>query len=183
MKPPVSVAAPPNVWPYCTVSAVALGINRNATTAAPRRMAQALRNSPPPHRTHGFQRYLWIRAVGGSPPSRRIRARAGVDDSGMASPDLRRPNRRPRRRHLVLNHLELVPVRIREPEDRAPLFLLRRAPDLDALLALSRLLLGRVRVVEKVSRVPLLPPGGRAEYQPHLTPPTAGGHRNRQLRN
>src|SRR2546426_336386 len=42
---------------------------------------------------------------------------------------------------LVLDHLELVPVRIREPEDRAPFLLFGRLRDLDALLAESRLLL------------------------------------------
>src|SRR3989442_12708004 len=117
MKPPVSVAAPPNVWPYFTVSALALGINRNATTAAPRRMAQALRKYPPPHRTHGFQRYLWIRAIGGSPPTRRFRARAGVDDTRMTSPDLPSPHRTPRGRHIILDHPDIVPFRLREPDE------------------------------------------------------------------
>src|SRR5437773_3936900 len=57
---------------------------------------------------------------------------------------------------LVLDHLELVPVGIGEPEDRAPIFLLRRLRDLDALLADSGLFLRGVGRGEHVSRVALL---------------------------
>src|SRR5947199_4251058 len=56
---------------------------------------------------------------------------------------------------LVLDHLEFVPVGIGEPEDRAPIFLLRRLRDLDALLAESGLFLRGVGRGEHVSRVTL----------------------------
>src|SRR5437660_12904928 len=64
---------------------------------------------------------------------------------------------------LVLDHLELVPVGIGEPEDRAPIFLLRRLRDFDALLAESGLFLRGVSRGEHVSRVALLGSGGRAQ--------------------
>src|SRR5438094_10609834 len=66
---------------------------------------------------------------------------------------------------LVLDHLELVPVGIGEPEDRAPIFLLRRLRDLDALLAESGLFLRGVGRGEHVSRVALLGSGVRAQME------------------
>src|SRR5437763_15418883 len=57
---------------------------------------------------------------------------------------------------LVLDQLEFVPVGIVEPEDRAPIFLLRRLRDLPALLRESGLFPRVVGRVEHVSRVTLL---------------------------
>src|SRR5436189_3277250 len=66
---------------------------------------------------------------------------------------------------LVLDHLELVPRGISEPEDRAPIFLLRRLRDLDALLAESGLFLRGVGRAEHVSRVAILGSGVRAQME------------------
>src|SRR2546425_11068203 len=76
----------------------------------------------------------------------------------------------------VLAHLELVPVGVREPEDRAPLLLLDRLGDLDALLPEHRLLPLRVLRGEEGSRVPLLPAGVGAKMQPATRGP--GRHRD-----
>src|SRR5216110_1721640 len=61
--------------------------------------------------------------------------------------------------------MELVLVGIGEPEDRAPIFLLRRLRDLDALLAESGLFLRGVGRGEHVSRVTLLGSGVRAQME------------------
>src|SRR2546425_13132301 len=71
----------------------------------------------------------------------------------------------------VLAHLELVPVGVREPEDRAPLLLLDRLGDLDALLPERRLLPLRVLRGEEVSRVPLLRAGVGAEVETDVRAP------------
>src|SRR5438309_1545869 len=67
--------------------------------------------------------------------------------------------------HLIFEHLKLVPVGVSEPEDRAPVLLLDRVRDLDAVLAESRLLLRGVRRGEHESGVPLLRPGVGAEME------------------
>src|SRR5712691_1661713 len=66
---------------------------------------------------------------------------------------------------LELEHLELVPVGVCEPEDRPPVFLLDRVRDLDAFLAESRFLLHGVLRGEHESGVPLLRTGIGAEMQ------------------
>src|SRR5437879_2206569 len=67
--------------------------------------------------------------------------------------------------HLIFEHLKLVPVGVGEPEDRAPVLLLDRVRDLDALLAESCLLLRGVRRGEHESGVPLLRAGVGAEME------------------
>src|SRR5947209_18198217 len=53
MRPP-SLPVPPNVCPYCTAGdADAVGINRNATSAAATKMALLLRKTPPPREAIG----------------------------------------------------------------------------------------------------------------------------------
>src|SRR2546427_1837492 len=69
------------------------------------------------------------------------------------------------RLYLVLEHLEFVPVGVREPEDRPPVLFLDRVRDLDALLAESGLLLHGVRRGEHESRVPFLRAGVGAELE------------------
>src|SRR3989440_3808735 len=65
MRPP-SLPVPPNVCPYCTAGdADAVGINRNATSAAATKMALLLRKTPPPPGSDWFEGYLWIRAMVG----------------------------------------------------------------------------------------------------------------------
>src|SRR2546430_15217855 len=68
----------------------------------------------------------------------------------------------------VLAYLELVPVGVREPEDCAPLFLLDRPRDLDAVLAEPCLLFLGVLRREEVSRVPFLGAGIGAKMQPDI---------------
>src|SRR5438046_9287966 len=63
---------------------------------------------------------------------------------------------------LVLDHLELVPVGIGEPEDRATIFLLRRLRDLDALLAESGLFFRGVGRGHKLRLFTVLQSGVRA---------------------
>src|SRR5439155_2100590 len=73
-------------------------------------------------------------------------------------------------RRLLLAHLELVPVGVREPEDGAPLFLLDRPRDLDAVLAEPGLLFLGVFRGEEASRVPFLRAGVRAEGEADVGP-------------
>src|SRR2546425_12186950 len=75
MRPP-SLPVPPNVCPYCTAGdADAVGINRNATSAAVTKMALLLRKTPPPPGSDWFEGYLWIRAVVGQDLPRRMLSR------------------------------------------------------------------------------------------------------------
>src|SRR5947208_14233473 len=76
---------------------------------------------------------------------------------------------------LVLDHLELVPVGIGEPEDRAPILLLRRLRDFDALLAESGLFLRGVGRGEHVSRVALLGSGVRPNMELDVVADVRGG--------